>query len=103
MSKIKRHKVDTNNYKLSFVVIVLSISFYFLNAPQGKVIKYLGRITECNSYQFLRETGKEMTVKLDNGKIKFLKFHKCKIGKRVSIKEQKRLLTRQHVYSISYM
>lgn len=103
MNPLEQYKKDVNAFKLGFVVVVFTVSFYFLNSPQGTVTKNFGVIESCKDYRFLRESGKELTIKLNNGNTKTLKFHKCDLKEKVSIEIQKRLITRQNVYTIKYI
>lgn len=103
MNPLEQYKKDVKAFKLGLVVVVFTALFYFLNSPQGTVTQYSGIIESCMDYQFLRESGKELTIKLDNGTTKILKFHKCDSNEKVLIEVRKRLITRQYVYVIKYI
>ena len=103
MNPLEQYKKDVKAFKLGLVVVVFTVSFYFLNSPQDILSKNFGIIESCKDYRFLRETGKELTIKLDNGTTKTLKFHKCDLNEKVLIEVRKRLITRQYVYTIKYI
>lgn len=93
---------DYKMFKLGVYVLVFCVVFYFINSPKGEAVHQKGVIQSCKNYQFLREVGKELTVKLDTGETRVFKHHKCEPEQMISIAMQKRLITRQHVYFIEY-
>ena len=103
MNPLEQHYKNVKEFKLGLAVVILGILFFLLNKPTAEASEINGVVESCSDYRFFRETGKELTIKIDNGNIEVMKFYKCNVGQAVSITIQKRLITRQHVYTIKYI
>ena len=100
---LEQYYKEVKEVKVGFFVLLLGIAFYFINSPGGEEVYKVGRIIGCGDYNFLKEYSKEITVKLDNNNIKKMRYYKCHVGQDISIINQKRLITKQNVYTIKYI
>ncbi len=98
---MKRNKKE---FKIVLVVLTLALSFYFINKPVSDS-QLIGTIKMCSNSGLSVGGGrftKKLTITHKSGQLN-LPYYKCDTGQKVQVIIQKRLITRQNVYTISYI
>jgi len=104
MTNFKDIKQGNNEFKIISISLALALCFYFLNKPHLHS-EVTGTITYCSN--FARKVGggrfsKKLTIRHNTGELE-VPYYKCDAGQKVNVIIEKRLITRQNVYTINYI